>query len=94
MNNATITNHGNGGVSFVGPEAVEVFRLVILKNALKLEIKCPGIQMSRGMSALRAAKGVTGLKSNKREVHLAKVEQMIVEAQKLVNVPEPTNRPA
>ncbi len=68
----------DGGTSCVGPDAVEVFRLAALVGALKLEIK--GMKMSRHMSALAVAKSITGLKTNDRAKHLARVEQMLQEA--------------
>lgn len=78
MDRIEISN-GNA-TSFVGRDAVEVFRLAALISALSLEIKCPGMQMSSRMSALKAAKGITGLKTNKRELHLARAKIMLEQA--------------
>jgi hypothetical protein len=62
-----------------GPKAVEVFRLASLVMGLKLEINCPGMKMSR-ISALAAAKGITGLKTNDRAKHLARAQLMLEQA--------------
>jgi len=64
----------------VGRKAVEVFRLAALVSGLQLEIKCPGMKMSRHMSALAAAKTVTGLRTNNRLKHLARAEIMLEQA--------------
>lgn len=50
----------SGAVIFTGPD-VERVRLVTIKSALKLE--AVGMRVSRGRSALAAAKEVSGLKA-------------------------------
>ena len=75
----------NGEVrSMVGRDAVEVFRLATLISGLRLELKCPGMKMSRHMSALKAAKTITGLKTNDRAKHLARAELMLEQAKSQV----------
>lgn len=71
-----IENTSTGAVVMTG-KGIDLYRLLVLKSSLKLEIA--GIRMSRRMSALKAAKGITGLKSNKREEQLAEVERLIAE---------------
>jgi len=78
----TVTLIDNGGASFSGPKAVNIFRLAHLISALKLEGK--GIRMTRGFSALAVAKRETGLKTNKRELHIARLEIMLENAKREV----------
>lgn len=75
---SVITNRDGKLLTCDGPDAVRAFALRVLAGALKLELRCPGIKASR-MSALKQAKQVTGLKSNKREVQLAEVERLLKE---------------
>lgn len=77
MNN-TITNRDGQLVSCDGPVAVDAFRLRCLVSALTLEIKCPGMKAFRG-GALKAAKRITGLKSNDRAKHVEAAERMLAE---------------
>lgn len=61
MTESKITTFGNGGVSFVGPDATELFRVATLKSALGL-LKV-GITPTRGLTATKAfamAKVYTG----------------------------------
>lgn len=72
----TITYGPDGNArSFDGLDAVDVFRIATLISSLKLEMK--GMRMSRGMSALAVAKRFTGLKTNKREVQIAALEERL-----------------
>lgn len=66
--------------SFTGRKAVEVFRLATLASGLKLEISCPGMRMSRHITALKAAKQLTGLKTNDRAKQLVRVLLMLEQA--------------
>jgi hypothetical protein len=71
----------NGAATnMVGPKAVDVFRLAALVSGLRLELKCPGMKMSRHLSALAAAKTITGLRTNDRAKHLARAEIMLEQA--------------
>lgn len=70
----TITNSNGLLQSCEGPDAVEAFALRALIAALKLEAK--GIKF-RGRSMLAVAKLRTGLKSSKREIHIARLEIMM-----------------
>jgi hypothetical protein len=65
---------------FQGEKAVEVFRLATLISGLQLELRCPGMKMSRHMSALSAAKGITGLRTNNRQVQLERARIMLEQA--------------
>jgi hypothetical protein len=67
--------------SFVGRSAVEVFRLATIISALKFEIKT-GMKMSR-VSALKAAKQITGTNGNK-QAQLPLLEKMLEEAKAAV----------
>lgn len=67
--------HFPGGTMFSGPKAVEIFRLHALASALSLETK--GIRLSKGRSALKAAKLATGLRSNDRLKHIARIAVML-----------------
>jgi len=55
---STIENEGR---SFVGETAVDAYRISMLISMLQMEIKHPGMQMSR-ISALKGAENVSGLK--------------------------------
>ena len=80
-----ITTRENGEVSsMVGRDAVEVARLAVILSGLRLEIRCPGMKLTRHMSALAAAKQATGLRTNKREVQLARIELMLKAAKRAV----------
>jgi hypothetical protein len=58
-----------------GPDAVEVFRLVALISALRLEQK--GIRLSRRVSALAVAKRTTGLPTHNRDRQIAALEGVL-----------------
>lgn len=58
------------------PEAIELFRLITLKSALKLQSK--GISVHRGVNPRKLAKEATGLKTNDFEKLIAAVEELIV----------------
>lgn len=75
-----IEHHAGGSVSFVGYEAVDVFRLATLISALGFELKT-GMKMSRHMSALAAAKRITGLKTNDRAKHIERAKILLENAQ-------------
>jgi hypothetical protein len=75
-----IEHHEGGGISFVGCEAVNVFKLATLISALEFEHKT-GMKMSRHISALAAAKRITGLKTNDRTKHIARVKILLENAQ-------------
>lgn len=77
--------HSHGSTSFVGETAVDVFRLTVLISSLRLELKT-GMKMSRGMSALKAAKRITGLKTNDRAKQIARAELMLENARRSVVV--------
>lgn len=75
----------HGVRSFIGPDAVEVYRLRTLIAGLKLEMK--GIRItSRGhrkkkprssrVSCLKIAKSLTGLKTNDRAKHIERLSIM------------------
>ena len=48
------------------PEQIELYQMLVLRSALKLEIK--GIRMSRGKTAYSAIKHLFNLKGNRQKV--------------------------
>ncbi len=79
--------------TMAGPGAVEIFRLAALASALKFEIRCPGMKLTRGPSALAIAKLSTGLRTNDRAAQLARVERMLEEARAKVPVIDNRTQP-
>lgn len=75
-----------GGASFIGRDAVEVFRLASLISAIRLESK--GIRLSRGLSALKIAKVTTGLRTNNRDKQIARLQIMLENAKRAVTYVE------
>ena len=59
------------------PESIELFRLITLKSALKLQSH--GISVHRAVNPRKLAKEATGLKTNDFEQLIAAVEALIVE---------------
>lgn len=55
-----------GSVTYVGEDAVKVFRMITLANGLKMEIK--GLRMTRGTTCYAVIKREFGLKGNKQKV--------------------------
>lgn len=80
----TITVENGEARSFTGRDAVEVYRLATLISGLRLELKCPGLKLSRHGSALQFAKQITGLKTNNRAKHIARAELMLEAAKRAV----------
>ena len=52
-----------GGTVITG-EHIELYRLIVLKSALELQKKIPGIKVARGVSASALAKRNFGMKGN------------------------------
>ena len=66
----------DGGFSVTGKDSIELFRLLSLRSALRLEMK--GMKMSRGVSAstiLKREYGITG----QRKTQLPKLDALIEE---------------
>ena len=57
------------------PESIELFRLITLKSALKLQSH--GIGIRRGVNPRRLAKEATGLKTNDFDKLIAAMEELI-----------------
>lgn len=72
---SVIVNQGDQVRSLVGPEAQEAMRLRTILVGLKAESQ--GIQLTKGVSALRLAKEVTGLRTNNRETQAARVQLLL-----------------
>lgn len=80
----TININSDGSGSFNGENAVNVYKLAHLASMLKLELAYPSIRMTSCMSALKAAKITTGLRTNKREVQLERILVMLDQAKSQV----------
>jgi hypothetical protein len=76
--------YNQSSTSFVGRDAVEVFRLAALASSLSLEMK--GLRLSRHVSALAVAKQTTGLKTNNRAKQLERVLEMLDELKGKVEI--------
>lgn len=72
---ATVEHHENGMTVFAGADAVALYQLMALRSALGLELK--GLRLSRGASALKTAKRMTGLRTNDRNAQIAALSGMI-----------------
>lgn len=75
MTQNSITSYGRGGMTFAGPEAVDVFRIATLRSALGLLAK--GIRPTRGLSltkALAMATQYTGKKYKRSQVEEARAD--------------------
>lgn len=83
---ARVETTADGSVTaLVGKDAVNIAALATLLTALRLEIETNGrMQLTRGPSALRRAKGVTGLRTHDRRKHVARIEVMLEEAKRKV----------
>jgi hypothetical protein len=75
--------HGEYGTGFIGPSAVNIFRMVTLANGLKGEIK--GLRLTRGRTCYAVIKSEYGLRGNKAKV-LAQFLPMVDKAR--AQVPE------
>ena len=69
--------HIREAVSFDAPRAAEVFRLAAARTALRLEINCPGLRVSRHGSAVKLARQLTGLKTHDMELLLSRIERLL-----------------
>jgi hypothetical protein len=69
---------------FSGRGAVDFYRLHVLISSLKLEMK--GLRLSRGTSALAVAKRETGLRTNDRNKHIERLQEMIDEAKQAITI--------
>jgi len=58
--------HSAGATTFVGPSAVNIFRMITLANGLKMEVR--GMRMTRGRTCYAIIKSEYGLKGNKQRV--------------------------
>ncbi len=61
-----ITAHKGGGVTIDGPESTSLYRMMVLKQALKLEMI--GMKASRNVNAFKIAKTEFKLKGTKKEI--------------------------
>lgn len=76
---ARVETRADGSVSaLIGPDAVEIARLATLISGLRLEAATNGrMRLTRGPSMLARAKPVTGLRTNDRTKHIARLELML-----------------
>lgn len=66
---AHIEQHGNGGMSFVGREAVAVYRATVIEHALRFYVKT-GMRVNRAYTPanmMAAACDITGMKFKARD---------------------------
>jgi len=70
------------------PAGIEAFRLLAIKNALKFEVECPGMRLTRNARPLALANQVMGTAIRNKakclksfEEHLRKIGVLIVPAQ-------------
>jgi len=61
-----------------GPDAIYAYQLRILIEGLRLE--AAGIRVARGISCLKKAKSLTGLKTNDRAQQAARIKILLDEA--------------
>ena len=64
-----IESHGNGGMSFVGPNAVEVYAATVIAGGLRMYARC-GMIPNRGYTPtamMRRAAQITGRKFKARD---------------------------
>jgi hypothetical protein len=71
--------HKDGSGSFEGKHAVEVWRLTLIAQGLKLELSAPP-EAPPFISNLNEAKKTTGLRTNSREVQLERILLMLEQA--------------
>jgi hypothetical protein len=81
----TIKHWDGGGSMITGKAGINYYRLLVVRQGLRAELRLPGLRMTRHVSALQAAKSLTGLKTHNRELQLARIDQMIEEAEKLID---------
>jgi len=82
--------HGAGGTGFIGPSAVNIFRMITLANGLKMEIK--GLRMCRGRTCYAiikseyglSGKGAKALGLTQKEHVLSQFLPMVDEARALI----------
>jgi len=73
----------SGAVGFIGPKAVNVYRMMTLASGLKMEVK--GMRMSRGRTCYAVIKSEFGLRGNKARV-LAQFLPLVEEAKAAIPV--------
>ena len=81
LSTITIADHGP---TSSGPEAMRVVQLATLAAGLRLEIRAPGLKLSRHGSALKFAKQFTGLRTNDRTKQLEAVNTLLETARSRV----------
>lgn len=78
--------NSTGSVAYVGKEGVNVFRMIVLANGLKAEVR--GMRMSRGRTCYAVIKQEFGLRGNKARV-LAQFLPLVEQAKASVEVRRP-----
>lgn len=68
--------HKNGGYTITGKQGMTLFRLLTMLSGLRLEVRCPGLRLTRGVSCYALAKKEFGFKGNKEKV-LAQLEAYV-----------------
>lgn len=73
----------DGGGSFEGPNAIAVWRLSLIAQGLKLELATPP-HIKPFRSNLKAAKDMTGLRTNDKQQQLERILIMLEQAKSQV----------
>lgn len=69
--------HTECGATVITGEHMDLYRLIVLKSALELQKKIPGMKISRGVSASAVAKRNFGMKGN--------IDKLIQQTQDLID---------
>lgn len=73
-------HHPDGSfAAAVGPVAVDLFRLIVIENALAFEVKHPGMKMTRA-STLKAANAVLGTNYKRKQAALDHLREVMRQA--------------
>lgn len=76
MDNLGITVHESGGMTIDKPLGIELYRLLTIRSALKIEINT-GLKMARGRSAAAVARTYLTLPARNKVTLLAQFEKYI-----------------
>ncbi len=64
-----ITAHANGGISIVGPDAINLARLLMIKSGMEFEART-GMRLTKAVpSCFTIARREFGLKGNKQKLY-------------------------
>lgn len=67
----------DGGTTYATEKGVRLYRAMVIRTGLKLEVRCPGLRLtSKGPSCYSQAKRIFGLRGKKQRV-LDQLEDVI-----------------